>query len=245
MPLSTGRNPDPSPQFATTRWSLVLAAGDRASSAHLALEQLCTAYWYPIYYFVRRQGHSTHDAQDLTQEFFARLLDKNWIGLADPSRGRFRSFLLVVLKRFLAGEWHRAQAQKRASDRPHIPLDDAEARYLLSVESNGSAEESFDKQWALTLLDRAVQALREDYEQDGRASIFAALKSCLTIGPALQPYAELADSLGLTEGAVKVAVHRLRERYREKLRAEIAQTVTAEAEIDSEMRYLVRVLARA
>lgn len=222
-----------------------MAAGDNASSAHLALEQLCAAYWYPIYYFVRRQGHSTHDAQDFTQEFFARLLDKNWIARADPSRGRFRSFLLVVLKRFLAGEWHRAQAQKRASDRPHIPLDDAETRYLLSAESSGTAEESFDKQWALTLLDRAVQALREDYEQDGRGAVFEILKPSLTADPALQPYAELADSLGLSEGAVKVAVHRLRERYREKLRAEIAQTVMAEAEIDSEMRYLARVLARA
>jgi RNA polymerase sigma-70 factor (ECF subfamily) len=231
--------------FATTRWSLVLAAGREAERSGAALEQLCAAYWYPIYHFVRRQGRSTHDAQDLTQEFFARLLARNWIAQADQSRGRFRSFLLVVLKRFLAGEWERAQAQKRAADRPHLPLEDAETRYLRAPVANGTPEEAFDKHWALTLIERTLQELRAEYERDGRGLVFETLKSCLTTAPDARPYAELAAALGLSEGAVKVAVHRLRDRYREKLRAEIAQTVESPSEVDGEMRHLMRVLARA
>jgi RNA polymerase sigma factor (sigma-70 family) len=235
--------PGGQPVFATTRWSLVLAAGREARSSGSALEQLCEAYWYPIYHFVRRQGRSTHDAQDLTQEFFARLLAGNWIAKADPARGRFRSFLLVMLKRFLAGQWERAQAQKRGAGRPHLALEDAESRFLGSP-CHGTPEEAFDQHWALTLLDRALRDLRAEYERDGRGVVFETLKGCLTAAPDARPYADLGAALGLSEGAVKVAVHRLRERYREKLRAEIAQTVAGPSEVDAEMRHLVRVLAR-
>ena len=243
MPVDS-RPRDASPVFVTTRWSLVLEAGRDAASSEAALGQLCAAYWYPIYHFVRRQGRSTHDAQDLTQEFFARLLTRNWIAQADQSRGRFRSFLLVVLKRFLAGEWERAQAQKRGADRLHLPLDDAESRFLSTPASHGTPEETFDKHWALTLLDRALRELRAEYEGDGRGAVFETLKGCLTTVPEARPHADLAAALGLSEGAVKVAIHRLRGRYREKLRAEIAQTVASPSEVDGEMRHLVRVLAR-
>ncbi len=233
--------------FVTTHWSVVLTAGrDDSQQAHEALEQLCRTYWYPIYHFVRRQGHSTHDAQDLTQAFFARLLEKNWIASADQSRGRFRSFLLLVLKRFLAGEWHRAHAQKRAGDRWCLPLslDAAETRYRGEPADTSTPEQAFEKQWALTLLETALGQLRGDYEKAGKQPLFEALKPCLTGGQEAQPYAELAIRLALSEGAIRVAVHRLRERYRERLKAEIARTVSAPEEVDGEMRHLFRVLAR-
>jgi RNA polymerase sigma factor (sigma-70 family) len=233
--------------FATTHWSVVLtAARSDSTRAAAALEHLCRSYWYPIYHFVRRQGHSTHDAQDFTQEFFARLLEKNWIAQADQSRGRFRSFLLMIVKRFLAAEWHKANAQKRAGGRLAVPLplDRAEARYASEPADTGTPDQAFDQQWALTLLGTVVRELRADYEQEGKGDLFAALKACLLGRSETQPYAVLAVRLGMSEGAVKVAVHRLRMRYREKLKAEIAHTVATPADVDPELRHLFRVLSR-
>jgi RNA polymerase sigma-70 factor (ECF subfamily) len=238
----------PAQVFVTTHWSVVLtAARSDTTRAQAALGHLCRQYWYPIYHFVRRQGRSTHDAQDLTQEFFARLLEKKWIAHADQSRGRFRSFLLLVLKRFLAGEWHKENAQKRAGGRLclPIPLDTAETRYAREPAETGTPEQAFEKQWALTLLETVLGQLRLDYEQDDRGQLFQVLKPCLMGSRETQPYATLAAGLGMSEGAVKVAVHRLRERYRERLKAEIAHTVASPADVDTELRHLFRVLSRS
>ncbi len=244
---STHRSEIPQgPVFVTTHWSVVLsAAGSDTARAGAALERLCRLYWYPIYHFIRRQGYSVHDAQDFTQEFFARLLEKDWIAHADQSRGRFRSFLLLIVKRFLAVEWHKANAQKRGAGHRCVPLplDTAETRYASEPADTGTPDQAFEKQWALTLLANVLGQLRADYEQDGKGDLFEALKPCLTGRSEAQPYAALADQLEMTEGAVKVAVHRLRERYRERLRAEIVHTVASPAEVDSEMRHLFRVLA--
>jgi len=235
------------PAFVTTHWSVVLAAArSDTTRAQAALEHLCRIYWYPIYNFVRRQGHSTHDAQDLTQEFFARLLEKHWIADADQSRGRFRSFLLLMLKRFLVVEWRKANAQKRAGNLHPLPLplDTAETRYTREPADNHTPEQAFEKQWALTLLDTVVRDLGADYEQDGNGRLFEVLKPTLTGSRETQPYAALASALNMSEGAVRVAVHRLRERYRQRLRAEVAHTVGSPADVDDELRHLFRVLAR-
>lgn len=245
---STARQSTPVARvFVTTHWSVVLSVANRdTTQAHVALEHLCRIYWYPIYHFVRRQGHSTHDAQDLTQSFFARLLEKNWIAQADQSRGRFRSFLLMIVKRFLAAEWHKANAQKRAGGRRclPLPLDTAETRYASEPTDTGTPDQAFEKQWALTLLGAVVRELRADYEQHGNGNLFAVLKPCLLGRSETQPYTELALKLGMTEGAVKVAVHRLRQRYREKLKAEIAHTVATPDEAEPELRHLFRILSR-
>lgn len=241
-----GSEAPPAQVFVTTHWSVVLAAArSDTPRAQAALGYLCRMYWYPIYYFIRRQGRSTHDAQDLTQEFFARLLEKNWIAHADQSRGRFRSFLLLVLKRFLAGEWHKANAQKRAGNGHCLPLDTAETRYASEPADTRSPDQAFEKQWALALLETVLRQLRADYEQDGKGRLFEALKPCLLGRRESQPYAELATALDLSEGAVKVAVHRLRERYRERLTAEIAHTVASPEDVDAEMHHLFRVLTRS
>jgi RNA polymerase sigma-70 factor (ECF subfamily) len=239
----------PPPQaFATTHWSVVLtAAGSDTPRAQEALEQLCRIYWYPIYHFVRRQGHAMHDAEDLTQEFFARLLRRNWVAHADQSRGSFRAFLLLVLKRFLAVEWHKATAQKRGGLRHclPLPLDTAETRYALEPADASTPEQAFEKQWTLTVLETVLRELRTEYEQAGKGRLFEALKPCLMGSRESQPYATLAAEQAMSEGAIKVAVHRLRERYRERLKAEIAHTVASPTEVDDEMRHLFRVLARS
>ena len=236
------------PVFVTTHWSVVLAAArNGAPGTQAALEHLCRTYWYPIYYFVRRRGYSTHDAQDLTQGFFARLLEKHWIADAEPSRGLFRSFILLMLKRFLAAEWRKANAQKRGGhfQALALPLDSAEIRYTLEPADNHSPEQAFEKKWALALLDTVLRDLGADYERDGNGRLLEALKPSLTGSREAQPYAALASALGMSEGAVRVAVHRLRERYRKRLRAEVADSVATPAEVDSELRHLFRVLARA
>jgi RNA polymerase sigma-70 factor (ECF subfamily) len=233
--------------FVTTHWSVVLtAARSDSTQAREALGHLCRLYWYPIYYFVRRQGYPVHDAQDLTQEFFARLLEKHWIASADQSRGRFRSFLLMILKRFLAGEWHKAHAQKRSGGPACelLPLDAAETRYSREPADPCTPEDAFEKQWALTLLENVMGRLRADYEQDGRGLLFETLKPCLMGSRESQPYTTLAAALGMSEGAVKVAVHRLRERYRDQLRVAIAGTVAEPGDVDAELKHLFRVLAR-
>jgi RNA polymerase sigma-70 factor (ECF subfamily) len=229
--------------FHTTHWSVVLHARGDSSGAHAALARLCETYWYPLYTFVRRQGHGPHDAQDLTQEFFARLLAKGWLAAVAPERGRFRAWLLVAMKHFLANEWDRVRAEKRGGKTSLVSLDEsrAEARYCGEAATTETAEHLYDRQWALTLLDRVLATLRAEFSTPEKAAQFDALKGALTGDHT--PYAEIATQLGTSEGAVKVAVHRLRERYRALIRAEIAQTVATPEEIDAEMRHLLAALS--
>lgn len=229
--------------FATTRWSIVLHARDDSTEARRALSTLCGAYWYPLYAYVRRQGRSPHDAQDLTQEFFARLIAKDWLGAVARERGRFRSFLLAAMKHFLANEWDRAQAQKRGGGAECFSIDEttAEGRYLHEPADIASPEKLFEQRWASALLDQVLARLREEMTAGGKAAQFDVLKGCLA-GEKPQ-HAALAAQLGMSEGAVKVAVHRLRDRYRALIRAEIAQTVADPAEVDDELRHLFAALA--
>ena len=228
--------------FATTHWSVVLAARDgETSQATEALEQLCRAYWYPLYAFVRRQGHSPEEAQDLTQEFFARLLEKDYLSHLTHREGRFRSFLLKFLQHFLANERHKIRAQKRGGGHAHISLDElnAEQRYRLEPPDADSPERAFERHWARTLIQRSLARLREDYDARGKAELFERLKDFHPGERGAVSYAELGAQLGLSEGAVKVAVHRLRQRHRELLREEIKQTVTTAAELEDEVRHLI------
>jgi DNA-directed RNA polymerase specialized sigma24 family protein len=233
--------------FPVTQWTVVLAAGATPSpESAAALERLCQGYWYPLYAFVRRSGYSPADAEDLAQEFFARLLEHNWIAHADRHKGRFRSFLLMAMKRFLAKEWDKLKTLKRGGQVRLVPLqlDTAETRYTREPADTRTPEQVFEKQWALTLLESVLNLLREDYGRDGKGALFHALEPCLIGGRDTQPYAALGAELGMTEGAARVAVCRLRERYRECLKAEIAHTVASPAEVDEELHHLFRVLAR-
>ena len=228
--------------FHTTHWSIIASAQGDASGAQVALEKLCQAYWYPLYAFVRRQGMSEHDAQDLTQEFFARLMEKDWLGGVDRERGRFRSWLLASMKHFLANEWDRARALKRGGGAAVISLDalTAEQRYALEPADATGAETLFDRCWAFQLLDQVLARLRAEYEESGKARLFEELKGAI-IGDSA-PYAKIATRLGATGSAVKAAAHRLRGRYRELLRAEIAGTVVLSDQIDDELAHLFRAL---
>ena len=230
--------------FAQTRWSMVLAAGGEGAQAGEALERLCATYWYPLYAFVRRQGKSAHDAQDLTQGFFARLLEKKDLAAVDRAKGKFRSFLLAAIQHYLANEWDRAHTQKRGGGVTLLSIDDAEAerRYHEEPAEQITAEQLFDRRWALTLLDQVLKRLGDEMQREGKAAQFDALKFCLT-GECGAAYEEIARRLGTTEGALKVAVHRLRDRYRALLRAEIAETVGSEAEVDEELRQLFSALS--
>ena len=227
--------------FATTRWTVVLKAGrSRSADSRTALEKLCRTYWHPIYAFVRRRGYSAEDAQDLTQEFFARLLEKNWLDGVDPVKGRFRSFLLASVKHFLANEWDKARAKKRGGGQIPIPINvkTAESSCGFEPADNMTAETIFERRWALTLLDQVLQRLREEYLHNGKGRLFEQLKPTLTEASRSVAYAEIARRLAMSEGAVKVAVHRLRQRYRELLRAEIADTVSGPEEVEEELRAL-------
>jgi RNA polymerase sigma-70 factor (ECF subfamily) len=235
--------PAPSDAFATTRWSLVAAAGrGEPLAAQQALAQLCQAYWYPLYAFVRRRVGSPHESQDLTQAYFAWLLEKNTVAAADRERGRFRAFLLASLKNFLANEWEKQRAQKRGGGQAALSLDfDAgESRFRLEPLDQLTPERLFDKQWAMTLLEQVLGGLRQEYADADKLPQFEVLKSFLAGNTG--EYAEAAAQLGLTENAVRVAAHRLRQRYRERLRAEIAQTVAGPEEVDDEIRRLFEVL---
>lgn len=227
--------------FLTTHWSVVLnARAPDSKTAKAALESLCGVYWYPLYAFVRRLGHSPHDAEDLIQGFFAQCIAKDYLRAADQEKGRFRSFLLIALKRFLTNEWDRARTRKRGGDRQIISLD-AEDRYAAEPAESLSPDKLFERRWALTLLDNVLTKLKAEQAAAGRLEIFTELQPVLTSRGT--PYAELAKRLGLTESAVKVAVHRLRQRYRELLEQEIANTVSSPADIADERRYLLRVLS--
>jgi len=234
-------------EFTTTHWSLVVAVKpDEASRsrARKALEQLCRAYWYPLYSFVRCRGYSSDEAQDLTQSFFARIIETGGLASADPERGRFRSYLLGAMKHFLANEWHRARAQKRGGGVTFLDLDalDPEARYALEPARSTDPDAGFDREWAQETITRAMERLRVESEARGKGELFKELEGSLTGDEASR--SETAARLGMTVGAVKVAVHRLRQRYRELLRAEIAETVNDPADVDVEMRHLVAALRK-
>jgi RNA polymerase sigma factor (sigma-70 family) len=231
--------------FALTRWSVVLAAGHgQAQNAQTALEQLCTTYWPPIYSFLRRQGYGPHDSEDLTQEFFTRLLQKNSFGAVDRAKGRFRSFLLASLKHFLANEWDKAKAQKRGGGKVLLLVDagKAETSYRVEPVELLTPDKIYERRWALTLLERVLNLLRAEYTAHGKAEVFQQLKGTLSGDSPSETYAKLAQRLGASEGAIKVAVHRLRQRYRDLLRAEIAQTVSSPGEIEEELRALFTAL---
>jgi RNA polymerase sigma-70 factor (ECF subfamily) len=232
--------------FAATRWSRVMAArGKDTTDAKRALSELCRDYWRPLYAFIRRQGHAPHDAEDSVQGFFAHLLEKEGLAHVDQSKGRFRSFLLASLKNFLNNERDRAQALKRGGGAQLISIDAEEAELILGpqLSDNRSPDRLFDRQWALLMLERVLESLRLDYEASHKGALFEALKPSITGGAGESAYAEIAGQLGMSEGAVKVAAHRLRTRYREALRAEIAQTVASADEVDTEWRELMEALA--
>jgi RNA polymerase sigma-70 factor (ECF subfamily) len=243
---STEVNAASAPQwFVTTHWSVVLAAGGNDSTrARAALEKLCRNYWYPLYAFVRRLGHNAHDAEDLVQGFFAVCLEKNYLGAVEQGRGKFRSFLLVALKRFLANEWDKQRAQKRGGKKALVELDalTAEQRYALEPSEQLTADKLFDRRWALTLLDHVVRRLSDEQTTAGKREQFEALKESITSAGRGTPYADVASRIGLSEGAVKVAVHRLRQRYRELLEEEIGNTVATPEQIEEERRELFRAL---
>jgi RNA polymerase sigma-70 factor (ECF subfamily) len=232
-----------SAQFATTHWSVVLAAGDCASpDSREALEKLCRTYWFPVYAFVRHKGYKVEQAEDLTQGFFEQLIEKELASRADRERGRFRSFLLKILTQFLTDEHRREHALKRGGDQVPLPLDRSTAEQRLSSEP--SPEIAFARKWALTVLDEVLGLLKQEFEGTGKSAFFEALSPYLPAERGLPAYAEVAQQLGVTEGAVKVGVHRMRLRYRELLRAVVAQTVANPAEIDDEIRFLFQVLSR-
>lgn len=231
--------------FATTQWSAVLLAGqDSSPAAQDALQRLCAAYWYPLYAYVRRQGRGVEDAQDLTQAFFARLLERKDLRLADRNRGRFRTFLLSLLKNFLINDWKRENREKRGGGQVVLSLDEdtAESRFAMEPATAQPPDSLYDQGWAAVLLDRAFKALRLEFEHAGKLDLFERLKGFVWGEKSALSYAEMAAQLGMTEGAVKVAVHRMRQRYGELLRAEVAQTVSTPAEVNEELRYLVSVI---
>ncbi|MBL7219536.1 MAG: sigma-70 family RNA polymerase sigma factor [Phycisphaerae bacterium] len=243
-----GQNSDPirdiGRPFATTHWSIVLAAGDdNQPDSKAALAELCEAYWYPLYSYVRRRGHDADEAQDMAQEFFAVLLAKEHLRAADPNRGRFRSFLLASMNNFLANQRRRQLAQKRGGGQAPLSLDfeSAETRFTHEPSHDLTPEKIYERRWAMALLDRALSMLRQEYAAGGKAALFDRLSVFLAgdRGPA---YCEIAAELDMTEGAVKVAIHRLRTRCREHLRCEVAQTVADPGDVADELRDLLAVV---
>ena len=232
-------------QFATTQWSMVLAAADRASPRReRALGELCNMYWYPLYAFARREGRSPAEAEDLTQEFFLRLLEKSYLRAAGVERGRFRTFLLLCFKRFMANEYDRGTAEKRGGGRPVLPLDlsAAETRYQHEPAHGSTPERIFERRWALVLLDQVLARLGEEYRRAGKERLFEQLKFCLVADSESASYAQIAARLGLSEGAVKVAAHRMRERYGRLLTAEVARTLECPTDAADEIRQLFAAL---
>ncbi|HTS30182.1 MAG TPA: sigma-70 family RNA polymerase sigma factor [Bryobacteraceae bacterium] len=232
-----------SSQFPATRWTLVIAAGDpRRKEARSALVALCENYWYPLYAYLRRRGYPADQAQDLTQQFFMRMLEGRYLDRADPEKGRFRSFLLTSLKFFVADEEDRNRAYKRGGGAV-LPLEfsSGEERYQREPAHDETPERIFERRWALSVLDRVVETLREEFVHHGRPEHFERLKVFL-LGQSDAPYATLAREMNTSEGALKVAIHRLRKRYRELFRQEIADTVADPAEVESELRYLAAAL---
>lgn len=246
IPGTTGHPPEPTArtaaQFATTHWSAVLAAGDSASpDSRDALERLCQTYWFPLYAFVRRKGHSPEDAEDLVQDFFSTFLQKGYIGRADPARGRFRTFLLTSMQNLLHNAQDRLVALKRGGGQRRLSWDIAatEERYRAETQENLTPEKAFEKRWASTLLGQVIERVREDSKSQGRAELFEALKGHLWAEDDAVPYTQLGLDLGMTPLALKVTVHRLRQRFAERLREEIAHTVSEPAQVEDEIQYLI------
>lgn len=231
-------------RFDTTRWSLVLAAGGDDAASREALAALCEAYWYPLYAFVRRQGRDSEDARDLTQAFLASLLERRDFEKLREERGRFRSFLLASLKHFLANDAARQRTLKRGGDVTLLPLtvDEAEGRYRHEPAAPATPETIFERRWALTVIDRVMAEVRADAERRGTRDQFDRLKACLLGGAPDGGYVAVAEALSMSDGAVKVAVHRLRRRFQQALREHIAGTVLDPADVDDEIRFLIRAL---
>ncbi|HEX7653898.1 MAG TPA: sigma factor [Verrucomicrobiae bacterium] len=236
----------PAPRvFPNTRWSVVLAARQATPEAAAALEIICREYWYPLYAFVRRCGQSPHDAQDLTQAFFCRLLEKRWLDAADRAKGRLRSFLIQALKNFMSNEWDRTAAQRRGGGMIPVQLDTAFAESRFAADTQALApDETFDRQWALTLIRLTMERLKAEFAAAGRPTDYEHLKPCLLADRGTLDYAGVARGLGVNENAARVAVHRLRKRFREIYREEIAQTLAAGADLEAELRHLAAALAR-
>ena len=232
-------------RFPTTRWNLVVAAGDpQGTEARSALVSLCENYWYPLYAYLRRRGHPVDQAQDLTQEFFIRVLEGRYLDRADPEKGRFRSFLLTSLKFFVADEGDRERAHKRGGGvLVSLEFSSGEEQYQREPAHDETPERIFERRWALSMLDRVIERLRNEFVQHGRPEHFEQLKLFL-LGQSDAPYATLAPQMNTSEGAIKVAIHRLRKRYRELVRQEIADTVADPADVESELRHLAAVLTR-
>jgi RNA polymerase sigma-70 factor (ECF subfamily) len=244
--MAQSRTPAPSglaSRFAATRWTIVLAAaGPKTGTARQrALEELAQTYWFPLYAYIRRQGRSAAEAEDLTQEFFSRLLEKEWLTAVDRDKGKFRSFLLASVKHFLANEWDKARAQKRGGGRRPVALDglDAEARYAIEPADELTPERLFERRWAMAVLGQVLARLQQEYVDRGHGDLFEALNGGLTGAGAVTSHAETARRLGMTEGAVKMATSRLRRRYRRLLREEIAETVASPDLVDEEIRFLM------
>jgi RNA polymerase sigma factor (sigma-70 family) len=226
--------------FATTHWTVVLAAGKQATPQSAeALEQLCQTYWFPLYAYVRRKGYTKEDAEDLTQAFFARFLEKNYLENLSAERCRFRAFLLASLKNFLSNEWKKSRTIKRGGDQKILSLDweTADSHFQIAA-TTVSPDKEYDREWAVALLAQVLDRLRREWEVEGRSDQFEALKIFLSAGKGTVPYSEPAKTLGVEEGAVRVAVHRLRKRYRQLLSDEIAQTLADPTQVDEEMRAL-------
>jgi DNA-directed RNA polymerase specialized sigma24 family protein len=242
--MTPGMDQDQKVAFTTTHWTVVLTAGRKESpQADGALESLCKAYWYPLYAFIRRRGYEAHEAQDLTQEFFARLLQKDYLRAVDPKKGKFRSFLLAALEHFLANEWRRGKAQKRGGNVQFISLDDSAEQHYSQTQAIGlSAEKFYAQQWATTILDKVLNRLKDEFAAAGKGSLFNHLKIFLAETRPIA-YADLASALNTTEPALKMAVTRLRQRYAEMLREEIAGTVSGPGEIEQELRELFAALS--
>jgi RNA polymerase sigma factor (sigma-70 family) len=234
-----------SSQFPTTRWTLVVAAGDpQRKDARSALVSLCENYWYPLYAYLRRRGYAPDQAQDLTQEFFMRVLEGRYLDRADPEKGRFRSFILTSLKFFVADEQDRQRAQKRGGGAVvSFEFSSGEERYQREPGHYETPDRIFERRWALSMLERVMERLRDEFVQHGRPENFERMKVFL-LGQSEAPYADLAREINTSEGALKVAIHRLRKRYRELFRQEIADTVADPAKVESELRYLAAVLTR-
>lgn len=230
--------------FPTTSWSLVLAAKGAGAVSGAALERLCGLYWYPVYAYIRSRRSSPEDSRDLTQEFFFRLLDKHYLDAIDAPRGRFRWFLQAAVKNLLANEYDRIQAQKRGGGQVFLSLEmeGAEQMYRLEPVDQLTPEKIFDRGWSRLLLNRAMDRMRQEHEKSGKRAHFDRLKQYLVGDDDPASYRDAAQAMGATEGAVKVAVHRLRRRFAEVLRAEIAETVLDESEVDAELRFLISAL---
>jgi RNA polymerase sigma-70 factor (ECF subfamily) len=243
--MAVPQSPRDPRDFRTTHWSVVLAAGDATSpQAETALERLCRTYWFPLYAFIRRQGHDPHAAQDLTQEFFCRFLQSHALGSVVPERGKFRTFLIAALKHFLANEWDKANRLKRGAGKEVFSWDGLapEEQYRLEPAEAPDAEKSFDRQWAQTLVAATLARLRQECVAEDTESRFEALKVFLSGNPEGVSYADAAQPLGLSEGAARSAIKRLRQRYGEIFRAEVAQTVTRPEEVEAEIRHLFAAL---